>query len=72
MGAAKSTMFSVGGVAAVKQHEFFEGLDWAALLRKEVAAPISLAAVEGAADDPTAHFHEGELYHCAYINNGPC
>jgi p70 ribosomal S6 kinase len=36
LGAAKGNMFSIGGVAALKQHEFFAPIDWNALYHKQV------------------------------------
>merc|ERR1719223_373994 len=42
LGSTKSTMFSIGGVAALKQHTFFVGLDWSALERCEVTPPINV------------------------------
>ena len=36
LGAVKTTMFTIGGVTALKQHQFFEDIDWTALARKEV------------------------------------
>jgi serine/threonine protein kinase len=44
LGAAKSNMFSIGGVAALKQHAFFDGLDWSALERCEITPPINVSA----------------------------
>ncbi|KAJ1442339.1 kinase-like domain-containing protein [Ochromonadaceae sp. CCMP2298] len=41
LGSAKSTMFSIGGVTALKSHPFFEFLDWHALERLEVSPPLS-------------------------------
>eukprot|EP01036_Dinobryon_divergens_P028029 gene28029-36911_t len=46
LGAAKSTMFSVGGVSALKQHAFFDGIDWNALARKDIAPPINLSSLQ--------------------------
>eukprot|EP01038_Epipyxis_sp_PR26KG_P004424 gene4424-6257_t len=42
LGAAKSTMFSIGGVAALKRHPFFDDIDWTALERLEIEPPINL------------------------------
>lgn len=36
-------MFSIGGVAALKQHAFFAGLDWQALEALELTPPIDLS-----------------------------
>lgn len=41
LGCAKSTMFSIGGVSALKQHAFFEFLDWNALERLQVTPPFN-------------------------------
>lgn len=35
----------------MKQHEFFKGMDWEALARKEVAPPIHLKGEDGNDDD---------------------
>ena len=43
LGASKTTMFSIGGVAALKRHPFFDDLDWAALLALELEPPIDLS-----------------------------
>jgi hypothetical protein len=40
LGAVKSTMFSIGGVAALKAHAFFVGLDWHAVLACRYEPPI--------------------------------
>jgi len=36
LGSSKGNMFAIGGVAALKQHDFFKDLDWTSLLYKEV------------------------------------
>jgi serine/threonine protein kinase len=43
LGASKSTMFSIGGVAALKQHPFFDGLIWLDILQLQCPPPIVLA-----------------------------
>lgn len=35
LGAAKSTMFEMGGVAAIKSHRWFHKIPWAKLMRKQ-------------------------------------
>eukprot|EP00903_Cladosiphon_okamuranus_P007664 g7432.t1 len=40
LGAKKTTMFDIGGATAVKQHPFFEGIDWAKLLALQVEPPL--------------------------------
>lgn len=55
LGAAKGTMFQVGGTAQVKQLEFFAGLDWMLLERKEIDPPLT-ANVEG--EDDLRHFYD--------------
>ncbi|CAM9792556.1 unnamed protein product, partial [Phaeothamnion confervicola] len=55
LGAARSTMFEVGGVSAVKSHQFFRDVDFLALLRKEMEAPL-MPQLAGPAD--TSNFHE--------------
>ncbi|RYH06501.1 hypothetical protein EON65_42760, partial [archaeon] len=51
LGCSKSTMFSIGGVTALKAHSFFRTTDWARLERCEVPPPIDilkdLQAAEG-------------------------
>ena len=54
-GAARSTMFEVGGVAGLKNAEFFKNIDWEKLLRKEIDPP-AVFAVES--DGDVTHFHE--------------
>jgi p70 ribosomal S6 kinase len=36
LGSVKGNMFTIGGVSALKKHEFFEHMDWNALLKKKV------------------------------------
>ena len=36
LGATKSTMFTVGGVAGLKDHKFFKGLRWDRLLNSSI------------------------------------
>jgi hypothetical protein len=44
LGCMKSTMFTIGGVAALKQHEFFaDYIDFDLLFRKEVTPPIDVS-----------------------------
>ena len=57
LGAAKGTMFSIGGVTALKQHAFFEGIDWQALFHKEIAPPIDVTPKDENGDG-TQNFHE--------------
>mmetsp|Transcript_22239 Transcript_22239/g.55068 ORF Transcript_22239/g.55068 Transcript_22239/m.55068 type:complete len:811 (-) Transcript_22239:132-2564(-) len=42
LGASKSTMFEVGGVAGLKQQPFFEKIDWIKLDRKQLKPPYDL------------------------------
>jgi serine/threonine protein kinase len=42
LGCSKHGTFTVGGVRALKDHPFFEELDWVALARKEVEPPFRL------------------------------
>jgi hypothetical protein len=53
-GTTKNTMFEVGGVAFLKQADFFKGIDWDRLERKEIEPPLDLS-VEGEGD--LQHFH---------------
>ena len=55
LGAAKSTMFEVGGIAGLKQQPFFDGLDWVKLERKEIEPPERFE-VEN--DEDLKHFHD--------------
>jgi len=55
LGAAKGTMFQVGGVAGLKQIAFFDGIDWEKLAKKEIEPPCSLAVDN---DEDLRHFHE--------------
>jgi p70 ribosomal S6 kinase len=61
LGCAKGTMFSIGGVSALKNHAFFRDIDWACLLGKTHGPPpIAITAQEG----DTCHFHEGFTSQC--------
>eukprot|EP00531_Pseudo-nitzschia_arenysensis_P006584 CAMPEP_0116153940 /NCGR_PEP_ID=MMETSP0329-20121206/21513_1 /TAXON_ID=697910 /ORGANISM="Pseudo-nitzschia arenysensis, Strain B593" /LENGTH=820 /DNA_ID=CAMNT_0003650883 /DNA_START=213 /DNA_END=2672 /DNA_ORIENTATION=+ len=42
LGAARSTMFEVGGVAGLKQQPFFEKIDWTKLDKKQLKPPYDL------------------------------
>ncbi|KAL7517824.1 hypothetical protein ACHAWX_002712, partial [Stephanocyclus meneghinianus] len=55
LGAAKGTMFEVGGVGALKQQPFFAGLDWGKLELKEVQPPEDFSVSN---DEDLRHFHE--------------
>jgi serine/threonine protein kinase len=54
-GAARSTMFEVGGVAGLKAAAFFADIDWDKLGQKEMEPP-AMAAVEH--DQDLRHFHD--------------
>lgn len=54
-GAAKSTMFQVGGVTQVKQLDFFLGIDWVKLEKKEIEPPESLEVDN---EDDLRHFYD--------------
>jgi Protein kinase domain len=56
LGAAKSTMFEVGGVAGLKRSPFFEKIDFDKLERKEIEPPYA-AKVECEEKD-LRHFHD--------------
>ena len=43
LGAARGTMFCIGGVAALKRHPFFEDLDWTDLINLRISPPIDLS-----------------------------
>ena len=55
LGAARSTMFEVGGVAGLKKAEFFARIDWDKLVRKEIEPP-QVFSVEH--DGDVKHFHD--------------
>ena len=57
LGAMKTTMFAIGGVTQLKQHAFFAGIDFNALLRKDVTPPIEVSSKNGVAGD-ASNFHE--------------
>mmetsp|Transcript_24373 Transcript_24373/g.35771 ORF Transcript_24373/g.35771 Transcript_24373/m.35771 type:complete len:671 (+) Transcript_24373:193-2205(+) len=61
LGAAKSTMFEIGGVSALKQHDFFRGIDWNALVTKNLPPPIDLGIKDGT---DVSYFHEGFTEQC--------
>ncbi|KAL3916822.1 MAG: hypothetical protein SGILL_005006 [Bacillariaceae sp.] len=54
LGAARSKMFEVGGVAGLKQAPFFAKIDWIKLENKEVPPPYSLSVDH---DEDVQHFH---------------
>jgi len=58
----KSTMFAVGGVAALKKHEFFVGIDFNKLVKKEIPPPIDISEgtlrTDGTNEIGTGNFHE--------------
>jgi p70 ribosomal S6 kinase len=55
LGAAKSSMFEVGGVAGLKKADFFQSIEWNKLERKEVEPPQTLAVQN---DQDLKHFHD--------------
>ena len=55
LGAARSTMFEVGGVAALKGQRFFKKIDWQLLVRKQLPAPVVPPL---ASDCDTSNFDE--------------
>ena len=55
LGAAKGTMFQVGGVAQVKELDFFAGLNWTLLEKKEIDPPMT-AHVDN--DEDLRHFYD--------------
>lgn len=54
-GAAKGTMFQVGGVAQVKQLDFFAKIDWGLLEEKKLDPPEKLQVDN---DEDLRHFYE--------------
>lgn len=57
LGCAKSTMFNLGGITMLKQHEFFSGVDWMALGNLQLVPPINLhdnSSVDSSAKKDTA------------------
>ena len=55
LGAAKSTMFKVGGVSELKNHSFFKRIHWQRMFEKKCQPPI-VPVVQGKLD--TSNFHE--------------
>jgi hypothetical protein len=55
LGAAKSTMFEVGGVAALKNEPFFKYLHWEHLASKQTEPPQVLSVQD---DQDLKHFHQ--------------
>jgi len=55
LGAARGTMFEVGGVGALKQQPFFLGLDWGKLELKEIDPPEDFSVDN---DEDLRHFHD--------------
>lgn len=66
LGSAKGTMFCIGGVAALKKHDFFRDIDWDCLYHKAHGdPPIDVSTAIGESeDDDTTHFHEGFTSQC--------
>jgi p70 ribosomal S6 kinase len=56
LGAARSTMFEVGGVAGLKSMDFFKDLDWIKLEKRDIAPPYSFEKAEHDLD--LRHFHD--------------
>lgn len=54
-GAARGTMFEVGGVAQVKQLDFFSKIDWGLLEEKKVEPPDKLEVDN---EDDLRHFYD--------------
>ena len=59
LGCSKTTMFSIGGVGALKQHAFFDGLSWDLLLKLQIDPPIIVSHGSGGPDECSSNFHEG-------------
>eukprot|EP00979_Chaetoceros_neogracilis_P017816 scaffold10285_cov258-Chaetoceros_neogracile.AAC.2 len=55
LGATKGTMFQIGGVAQVKELNFFAGLNWTLLEKKEIDPPMT-AHVDN--DEDLRHFYD--------------
>jgi hypothetical protein len=55
LGASRSSMFHIGGVAGLKQMEFFQGISWSKLERKEMEPPTRFLVDN---DTDVKHFHE--------------
>jgi serine/threonine protein kinase len=55
LGAAKSTMFEVGGVAGLKKVDFFSAIDWDKLVFKQIEPPAVFSIDH---DCDVQHFHD--------------
>lgn len=55
LGATKSTILQIGGVTKLKQQDFFHGLDWNLLEKKEIDPP---PFVDVDNEEDLKHFHE--------------
>jgi len=55
LGAARSTMFEVGGAAGLKNADFFARIDWGKLERKELEPPERLTVQN---EEDLKHFHD--------------
>jgi hypothetical protein len=55
LGAAKGTMFEVGGVAGLKQADFFNHMDWDKLEKEEIEPPSKMQVDN---DEDLRHFHD--------------
>lgn len=63
LGCTKGNMFSVGGVSALKNHDFFGGIDWDQLLHKTFSSPpINIEVKDEDSDIP--YFHESFTSQC--------
>lgn len=48
LGCSKGNMFTIGGISALKQHPFFENLDWYELLNLRIDPPFNLEEIAAA------------------------
>ena len=55
LGAAKGTMLQVGGTTQLKQLDFFAGLDWILLEKKEIDPPMNIKCDN---DNDLRHFYD--------------
>lgn len=58
LGCTKSTMFTVGGMSLLKNHAFFEGIDWHDLLHKRITPPIDIVVTS---ETDISHFSQGNV-----------
>lgn len=68
LGCRKGTMFFIGGMSQLKQHEFFLGIDWGELFHMKIPPPIR---PEVGGEQGLACFSEGRQIVVRHIDTHP-